>query len=99
MDQEVEVKVLNVEDDGKIGLSIRQAKPEEERQKEREQQRRSRPSGGGGRNKRSNNRKPVDRQENFEQKMARFMKDSEERLSSLRRATESKRGGRGSRRG
>ena len=99
MDQEVEVKVLNVEDDGKIGLSIRQAKPEEERQKEREQQRRSRPSGGGGRNKRSNNRKPVDRQENFEQKMARFMKDSEERLSSLRRATESKRGGRCSRRG
>ena len=106
MDQEVEVKVLNVEDDGKIGLSIRQAKPEEERQKEREQQReqqrRSRPSGGsssGGRNKRPSNRKPVDRQENFEQKMARFMKDSEERLSSLRRATESKRGGRGSRRG
>ena len=35
------------------------------------------------------------RPENFEQKMARFMKDSEERLSTLKRATESKRGGRG----
>jgi S1 RNA binding domain protein len=31
--------------------------------------------------------------------MARFLKDSEERMSSLKRNTESKRGGRGGRRG
>ena len=37
--------------------------------------------------------------ENFESKMARFLKDSEDRLSSLKRNTESKRGGRGARRG
>ncbi len=101
MDQEVEVKVLNVESDGKIGLSIRQAKPEEERKQQQQQQQQRRPSGGGG--GRTHNKRPArkqpDRQENFEQKMARFMKDSEERLSSLKRATESKRGGRGSRRG
>ncbi len=37
--------------------------------------------------------------ETFEQKMARFLKDSEDRLTSLKRNTESKRGGRGARRG
>lgn len=32
----------------------------------------------------------------FEDKLSRFLKDSEERLASLRRSTEAKRGGRGS---
>lgn len=85
----VEVKVMNVGADGKIGLSIRKAKPESERPQR--PQRTQRPRQGG---------KPsFERPENFEQKMAKFMKDSEERLSSLKRATESKRGGRGARRG
>ncbi|MBE1556158.1 S1 domain-containing RNA-binding protein [Sporosarcina limicola] len=87
----VEVKVMNVGTDGKIGLSIRKAKPESEQRPERPQ-RPQRPRQGG---------RPVmsDRPENFEQKMAKFMKDSEERLTTLKRATESKRGGRGARRG
>ncbi len=34
----------------------------------------------------------------FEDKLARFMKDSDERLATLRRSQDSKRGGRGSRR-
>ena len=85
--EEVEVKVLNVGSDGKIGLSIRKAKPESERQ--RSTTRRPRPK----------SRPKVTREETFEQKMARFMKDSEERLTTLKRATESKRGGRGSSRG
>ena len=85
----VEVKVMNVEADGKIGLSIRKAKPQAERP-ERPQRPRQ--------NSRPNDRdRPF--KENFEQKMARFMKDSEERLSTLKRATESKRGGRGAKRG
>ena len=96
----VEVKVMNVEADGKIGLSIRKAKPESERQAERKDrpQRQDRPhrprnnNRGGGRHE---TRQP---QENFEQKMARFIKDSDERLATLKRATESKRGGRGARR-
>ncbi len=86
---EVEVKVMNVEADGKIGLSIRKAKPQPERPERAPRPRRdSRPS--------ERNSQP---KENFEQKVARFLKDSDERLTTLKRATESKRGGRGARRG
>ncbi|WP_172373658.1 S1 domain-containing RNA-binding protein [Sporosarcina jiandibaonis] len=88
----VEVKVMNVGADGKIGLSIRRAKPESERPQRPQRPRQGGRPGGGG-------RPSAVRPENFEQKMARFMKDSEERLSTLKRATESKRGGRGARRG
>jgi S1 RNA binding domain protein len=87
----IEVKVMNVGTDGKIGLSIRKAKPESERPERPQRPQRPRQGGGG--------RPSNDRPENFEQKMAKFMKDSEERLTTLKRATESKRGGRGARRG
>ncbi|MDR4950302.1 S1 domain-containing RNA-binding protein [Neobacillus cucumis] len=89
---QVEVKVLNVEKDGKIGLSIKKAKdrPEPEK-KQYSQSQRPRQSRSNDRN----NNKP----ETFESKMAKFLKDSEDRLSSLKRNTESKRGGRGARRG
>ncbi|MGP4109168.1 MULTISPECIES: S1 domain-containing RNA-binding protein [Virgibacillus] len=73
---EVTVKVINVEKDGKIGLSIKKAKDKPVRPK--------------------NNR---DRGENFESKMNKFLKDSEDRLASLKKHTESKRGGRGAKRG
>lgn len=82
---QVEVKVINVEKDGKIGLSIKKAK-------EREPQR----PRNKGNDRSKDNFRP---RENFEQKMNRFLKDSEDRLSSLKRHTESKRGGRGSKRG
>ncbi|RLQ91679.1 S1 domain-containing RNA-binding protein [Falsibacillus albus] len=82
---EVTVKVINVEKDGKIGLSIRKAK---EQSQQRPPQR-----------QRNNRQNDFRTKENFEQKMARFLKDSEDRLSSLKRHTESKRGGRGARRG
>jgi len=85
----VEVKVMNVEADGKIGLSIRKAKPQAERP---ERPQRPRPS-----NRPNDRDRPF--KENFEQKMARFLKDSEERLTTLKRATETKRGGRGAKRG
>lgn len=87
----VEVKVMNVEADGKIGLSIRKAKPQAERP-----ERPQRPRNNNRSNDRNNDRP---QKENFEQKMARFLKDSDERLSTLKRATESKRGGRGAKRG
>ena len=73
--EEIEVKVINVEKDGKIGLSIKKAK-------ERKPQ-----------------RNPRERTENFESKMNRFLKDSEDRLASLKKHTESRRGGRGAKRG
>ncbi|RSK25497.1 RNA-binding protein S1 [Bacillus sp. HMF5848] len=95
---QVEVKVINVEKDGKIGLSIKKANPKPPpppRERESAPSQRPRGRGGNDRNRRDFSPKP----ENFEQKMQRFMKDSEERLSSLKRHTESKRGGRGGRRG
>ncbi|MBT2637449.1 MULTISPECIES: S1 domain-containing RNA-binding protein [Bacillaceae] len=97
---QVEVKVINVEKDGKIGLSIKKAvdRPERPARPERSESRpySQRPrGGGGGRGNDNRNARP----ENFESKMAKFLKDSEDRLSTLKRATESKRGGRGARRG
>src|SRR5690625_2267985 len=74
--EEVEVKVINVEKDGKIGLSIKKAKERPVRQKSSRE-----------------------RTENFEAKMNRFLKDSEDRLASLKKHTESRRGGRGAKRG
>ena len=73
---EIKVKVINVEKDGKIGLSIKKAKDPATRTR--------------------NNR---ERQENFEAIMNRFLKDSEDRLASLKKHTESRRGGRGAKRG
>lgn len=99
----VEVMVINVEKDGKIGLSIKKAidRPERPVRNDRGDRgdsrgdRSGRPRYGSGRSN-DNQRAP---KENFESKMARFLKDSEDRLSSLKRNTESKRGGRGARRG
>jgi S1 RNA binding domain protein len=89
---QVEVKVLNVEKDGKIGLSIKKAKdrPEPERKQYSQSQR--------PRQNRSNDRN-INKVETFESKMSKFLKDSEDRLTSLKRHTESKRGGRGAKRG
>ncbi|KQL27407.1 S1 domain-containing RNA-binding protein [Cytobacillus solani] len=98
---QVEVKVINVEKDGKIGLSIKKAKdrPERTERPERGDRKESRGHSHSQRPRqgRSNDNRPS--RENFESKMARFLKDSEDRLSSLKRNTESKRGGRGARRG
>ncbi|PYZ95420.1 RNA-binding protein S1 [Alteribacter lacisalsi] len=88
---EVEVKILNVESDGKIGLSIRKAKDKPAGQQ-------SSGSGSGRPQRRGGSggpRQPRQRTMSFEDKMSRFLKDSEERLTSLKRHTESKRGGKG----
>lgn len=65
----VKVKVINIDENGKIGLSIKQANPAPAR--------RPKPDGS------------------FEDRLAKFMKDSDERLSDLKRHTDAKRGGRG----
>jgi S1 RNA binding domain protein len=91
---QVEVKVINVEKDGKIGLSIKKAKDRPEGQRPHSHAHSQRPRQGRANDRNNNNAK-----ETFESKMARFLKDSEDRLSSLKRNTESKRGGRGARRG
>lgn len=89
----VTVKVLSVDKNGKIGLSIRQAKerqnaPQDSADRGGDRERRS---ARGVRNERGSRL-------SFEDKMNRFLKDSEERLAALKRY-DAKRGGRGGRRG
>ena len=85
----VKVKVLNVDDNGKIGLSIKQA--EEKKPEIKPVKTFSRGNGGFKQNNRGTSA-------SFEDKLSRFLKDSDERLTDLKRKTDSKRGGRGSRR-
>ncbi len=81
----VQVKVLSMDPKGKIALSIRQSKPQSSQAPAREvSSRREQP-----RHERRG------QQVSFEDKMQRFMRDSEDRLGDLRRSNESKRGGRG----
>jgi len=103
---QVTVKVINVDKDGKIGLSIKQAvdKPPEAQNRSPRSFVGDRREGGdrgaygfsdrGGRPfHKSPSSKPT-----FEDKMMKFLKESEERIASLRKNTEGKRGGRGARR-
>ena len=107
--QEVEVKVLSIAEDGKISLSIRQAMEQPERPVPRPKRERFE-RGEGQSSNRERAPRPAKRDEefgsaaakpkldDFDQLMSNFLKDSEDRLSSLRRNTEGKRGGRGGRR-
>ena len=97
---QVEVKVIS-EKEGKIALSIKKAIDKPQGQTSTYSQRPARPggrpNGGGSKDFRSKgNFKP---KESFEDKIASFLKSSEENITSLKRNTESKRGGRGGRRG
>ncbi|MFD1848885.1 S1 domain-containing RNA-binding protein [Oceanobacillus bengalensis] len=90
---EVEVKVIS-EKEGKIALSIKKAIDRPEGYSQRPRQGRDTRKSKDFRSK--GNFKP---KESFEDKIASFLKASEENLSTLKRSTESKRGGRGGRRG
>lgn len=108
--QEITVKVLSVENDGKIGLSIKKAvdRPEGERPRPARQFDRGPrsfdnkgPRGGGNRggfNKGGRNTPPPRKEQSFDTLMSSFLKDSEDRLATLKRQTDSKRGGRGAKR-
>jgi len=90
--QTITVKVLTIADDGKIGLSIRKAqeKPAAEASKPK-------PSSRGRQS--TPNKRPAAKKDDFDSLMSSFLKDSEDRLTSLKRHTENKRGGRGGRKG
>ena len=109
--QDVEVKVLSIADDGKISLSIRQAadKPAARPKRERSERSEGQATPNRERTPRQSRREEEPRvnfgsvaskpkTDDFDQLMSNFLKDSEDRLSSLRRNTEGKRGGRGGRR-
>ncbi|PDG37140.1 S1 domain-containing RNA-binding protein [Listeria monocytogenes] len=71
-----------IADDGKISLSIKKAKDRPRKP----------------RHSKANHGKPVQKTEDFEKKLSNFLKDSEDKLTSIKRQTESRRGGKGSRR-
>ncbi|MDD4188606.1 MAG: S1 RNA-binding domain-containing protein [Eubacteriales bacterium] len=81
--QVVKVKVLTVEEGGKIGLSIKKAleKSEEHATRAAAEWRTEKPQ-----------------ESSFEDRLSRFMKDSDEKQLDLRKNTDSKRGGRSYRR-
>jgi S1 RNA binding domain protein len=92
---QIEVKVLS-EKDGKISLSIKKAIERPEGQSSSYSKRPTRQDDRSKDFRSKGNFKP---KETFEDKMALFLKSSEENLSTLKRSAESKRGGRGGRRG
>lgn len=111
---EVKIKVMTIAADGKIGLSIRKAQEnsEEGSQPQREYKpaprstassynkpREDRPSYNKGRDSRERapQRQEI-KKDSFDSLMSTFLKDSDDRLTSLKRNTEGKRGGRGGRR-
>ncbi|WP_027086675.1 S1 domain-containing RNA-binding protein [Cohnella panacarvi] len=89
----VTVKVINVDKDGKIGLSIRQAVDKPPEQQMQQAPMRGPRERGGRPFKQGPGRSAT-----FDDKLSKFLKDSEERISNLKKSTESKRGGRGGRR-
>lgn len=106
----VKVKVVSVDEKGKIALSIKQAQPAVSREKRqesaaagcgedrREAPRRAQGRSFGGRPSGDFHQKKRETGASFEDKLSRFLKDSDERLLDLKRNVESKRGGRGARR-
>ena len=98
----VKVKVVAIDEKGKIGLSIKQLQ-EKKADEPAVAVAESRPSfraprsNFGGRDFRKSGRYGA-ASASFEDKLSKFLKDSDERLTDLRRKTDSKRGGRGSRR-
>ncbi|NRD79094.1 RNA-binding protein S1 [Bacillus sp. BRMEA1] len=95
---QVEVKVVSMKD-GKTSLSIKQAIERPERQTSSYSQRPSRPGRVENRSKDFRSKGNFKPKESFEDKMARFLKTSEENLSTLKKNTGAKQGGRGGRRG
>ena len=80
--QEVQVKVISIDEQGRINLSIKQAQPPQPRSESAPRpQRAPRPD-----NYQPQPDAPVD--SDFEDKLKRFMKDSEGRISDAMRQTE-----------
>ena len=109
---EVQVKILSVGDDGKIALSIRKAMAKKPSAKEHKPYKKHEGDNNNGGFHHEHNRNRDDKRhsfnnskrnndgkkKDFDSLLAGFLKESEDRLTSLKRNTEGKRGGRGGRR-
>ena len=111
--QKVNVKILSIDDDGKISLSIKQAPGEQLKRKggtpDQEIDGMKGGRGGNFRGEGKPQRRPKrrapnvwngtkasdtdDRELTFEEKMAKFKQESDDKLSDLKRSTEAKNGG------
>lgn len=90
--QTVQAKVVNIDANGKVALSIKKLKQQQKAEAGKFRTPKSKPQG-------RQDRKPNKQvSASFEDKLSKFLKDSDERLTDLKRKTDSKRGGRGSRR-
>ena len=108
---EVQVKVMEIAGDGKVSLSIRRASSDssEETIEDKPKFQKSAPRNQEGQGSKKpysaksapsfEKKSPSQAKVNdFDAMMSSFLKDSEDRLTSLKRNTEGKRGGRGGRR-
>lgn len=98
----VKAKVVSIDAKGKISLSIKQLEvPAQEKRTEPKpsynQNNEDRPKRPFNSNPRPQATKPIGHV-SFEDKLSKFLKDSDDRMLDLKRNTESKRGGRGARR-
>ncbi|MBR1579577.1 MAG: S1 RNA-binding domain-containing protein [Selenomonadaceae bacterium] len=98
----VRAKVISIDDRGKIALSIKQLQRDNNSDRNGGGGARApRQTGGGGFRGRGQGeaRKPQRQlSASFEERLSKFMKESDEKLADWKRKTDSKRGGRGSRR-
>ena len=84
--QEVMVKIINVEENGRINLSIKQAAPAQERP--RQERRDARPPQSSPQVSFPSGEEEPPRDAAFEDKLKRFMKDSDSKMSDIRRQSE-----------
>ena len=89
----VQAKVISIDANGKIALSIKKMKPKNQDAEKSPRNFKNKPANRNGDFKPSRQTSA-----SFEDKLSKFLKDSDERLTDLKRKTDSKRGGRGSRR-
>ena len=98
--QEVKTKVISVSPDGKISLSIRKIDEQPKEQPQRPQKPRGERRSPQVWNGQKNNAPAEGEKQSFEDMMARFKQISDEKMTDLKRASDSKRGSGGySRRG
>lgn len=94
--QQVKVKVIGINEAGKISLSIKKAaEPEQDSAKQRQQKRSRQPANVW----RGQPQRPSEENMSFEDMMLRFKQVSDEKMTDLKRSGESKHGGGYSRRG
>ena len=95
----VQAKIINVDERGKIALSLKQVKTQNS---DSDQENSATSKSRFVRNERierGENKRPARQlSASFEDKLSKFMKESDEKLADRKRRTDSKRGGRGSRR-